>query len=205
MCFGTNSVKIDDQETRPPGFDCGWIRSARRRSAWLPCGPCGGTRQQGPYGGRAGRLAAGRRHQASPGGYREADRKIGWRDRRRARGSQLICSVLPAKRAATRRCRSATGRSHVWPPTRSSPTEISLRSWRFCLCLRGLQRRSKLAGGHSAYTRRTRAVMRRPGTLADDRGASSAGRIWQNPSIPAQQGCETRPIYWWVAASGSGG
>jgi hypothetical protein len=105
---------MDDQDTRPPGFDFGWIRSARRRSAGLPRGPCGGSRQQDPGGGR-GRLTAGRRHQASPGEYREAGAGIGGRDRRRARAPQLVWSVLPAIRAATRRCRSATGRSHVWP------------------------------------------------------------------------------------------
>jgi hypothetical protein len=169
------------------GSDCGSMRFARRRSASLPA-----VRRRSAAGRSVRRtalpLAAGRRQQAPPGGVREVGEGIGWRDGGRAGAPQLHWTALLAERAATRPCRAATGRSHIWPP-RSSPTEFLLARGSFVCACEDSKVVPNLPASLRPYPGRKRAVVRRGWdtrqTTEMHRGPE---RIWQNPSIPRQQG-----------------
>ena len=137
-------------------------------------------------------LAAGWRQQASPVGGKEAGEEIVRRERRRARAPSRLRKAL-ARRAATRHCRAAIGRSHVWPPR--SPSLSLLARGSIFLPSR-IPSRSKLpsepSAVHGAKARRHAKGLVRSRPTETQRGPD---RIWQNPSIPEQQGCETRPAY----------
>ena len=175
------------------GVICRCLRSARRDA--LRCRAPVTGRGKGSGWQRTRLLPAGRRQQAPPGGVQESGVGIGWREYGRAAASELFRKALLAGRAATRRCRASTRSSHAGP-LRCLP----LVSWSLAALFSGAVEHSKvipnwLAGIRLVDGPKTRSYAKCLARWRERRSALGLRRTWQSPSLPMQEGCETRPVY----------